>query len=183
MPVYHDPASVGEHCNGSPVAAAHSKLLNSVQLYRIAEQSVLEPPVLPNSMSIAGTIAVSGLNMASLRLVVAASNIANALSDGPLPDFASAGNFPAAYTPVRVHQTDSIGGGTSATASAVSPATVPAVDPTAPFADLNGMVASPNVDIATEFIQLLLARYSFAANAQVIRSDAQMSAALFDILA
>jgi flagellar basal-body rod protein FlgC len=45
------------------------------------------------------------------------------------------------------------------------------------------MVASPNVDLANEFVQLLLARYSFAANAQVIRADAQMSAALFDITA
>jgi flagellar basal-body rod protein FlgC len=134
-------------------------------------------------MSIASTIAVSGLNVATLRLDVAASNIANALSDGPLPDAANAENFPAAYTPLRVNQTDVVGGGTNATVSAVSPATIPAYDPGAPFADSGGMVASPNVDLASELVQLLVARYSFAANAQVIRADAQMSAALLNVFA
>jgi len=134
-------------------------------------------------VSIASTIAVSGLNVATLRLDVAASNIANALSEGPLPDAANAANFPAAYTPLRVNQTDVVGGGTSATVSAVSPATVPVYDPSAQFADSAGMVASPNVDLATELVQAMIARYSFAANAQVIRADAQMSAALLNIFA
>ena len=124
-----------------------------------------------------------GLNVATLRLDVAAGNIANALSDGPLPDAVNAGNFPAAYSPLRVNQTDVIGGGTSATVSAVSPATVPVYDPNAPFADSHGMVASPNIDLAGELVQALIARYSFAANAQIIRADAQMSAALLNILA
>jgi|SRR5690242_3270788 len=134
-------------------------------------------------MSIASTIAASGLNAATLRLDVAASNIANALSVGPLPDTANAGNFPAAYTPLRVNQTDAVGGGTSASISAVSPATVPVYDPGAPFADSGGMVASPSVDLASELAQALIARYTFAANAQVIRADAQSSAALLDIFA
>lgn len=134
-------------------------------------------------MSTASTIAVSGLNVASLRLDVAASNIANVLSDGPLPDTANAGNFPAAYTPLRVNQTDRVGGGTSATVGAVSPATVSTFDPTAPFANSDGMVASPNVDLADQLVQVLIARYSFAANAQVIRADAQMSQTLLNVLA
>ena len=134
-------------------------------------------------MDIATTIAVSGLNAAALRLDIAASNIANALSDGPLPDAANVGAFPPAYTPLRVTQTAVVGGGTRAIAIAVSPATVPAYDPGAPFTDSNGMVASPNVDLATEVVQLLIARYSFAASAQVIRADAQMSAVLLNILA
>lgn len=45
-------------------------------------------------MSIAFTIAVSGLSVASLRLRVAASNIANASSDGPLPGTPNLENFP-----------------------------------------------------------------------------------------
>jgi flagellar basal-body rod protein FlgC len=134
-------------------------------------------------MSIASTIAVSGLNVAGLRLQVAAGNIANARSDGPLPDAANTEDFPDAYTPLRVNQTETAGGGTTARVSAVSPSTVQTFDPGAPFANSNGMVASPNVDLANEFVQLLLARYSFAANAQVIRADAQMSATLFDITA
>ena len=134
-------------------------------------------------MSIASTIAVSGLNVASLRLQVAANNIANSLSDGPLPGAANPDNVPPAYTPLRVNQTDLAGGGTSATVSSVSPATVSTFDPTASFANVDGFVASPNVDLANEMIQLLIARYTFAANAQVIRADAQMSAALLNITA
>jgi flagellar basal-body rod protein FlgC len=110
-------------------------------------------------MSIASTIAVSGLNVASLRLQVAANNIANSRSDGPLPDAANPEEFPNAYTPfASIRPMLSGGGGTSATVTTVSPATVPSFDPTAPFAESNGMVASPNVDLANEFMQLLIAR-------------------------
>ena len=134
-------------------------------------------------MSIASTIAVSGLSVASLRLQVAASNIANASSDGPLPGTPKPENFPSAYSALRVNQVDNLGGGTSATMTNVLPPTVATYDPTAPYADGRGMVASPNVDLANELVQVLVARFSYAANAQVIRVDAQMSTALFDISA
>jgi flagellar basal-body rod protein FlgC len=134
-------------------------------------------------MSIASTIAVSGLSVASLRLQVAASNIANASSDGPLPGTPNPQNFPPAYSTLRVNQVANLGGGTSATVSNISPSTVAAYDPSAPYADGRGMVASPNVDLANELVQVLLARFSYAANAKVIRADAQMSAALFDLTA
>ena len=78
---------------------------------------------------------------------------------------------------------DTFGGGTSATVTNVLPPTIATYDPTAPYADGRGMVASPNVDLANELVQVLLARFSYAANAQVIRVDAQMSAALFNITA
>jgi flagellar basal-body rod protein FlgC len=134
-------------------------------------------------MSIASTIAVSGLSVASLRLQVAASNIANASSDGPLPGTPNPENFPSAYSALRINQVDNLGGGTSATVTNVLPPTVAAYDPTAPYADGRGMVASPNVDLANELVQVLVARFTYAANAQVIRADAQMSVALFNIAA
>jgi flagellar basal-body rod protein FlgC len=159
--------------------AAH---VESVKFYGVPEPCVPERWLSRQAMSIASTIAVSGLNVASLRLQVAANNIANSLSDGPLPDAANPEEFPNAYTPLRINQADVVGGETSATVTTVSPATVASFDPTAPFADSNGMVARPNVDLANEFMQLLIARYTFAANAQVIRADAQMSASLLNII-
>jgi flagellar basal-body rod protein FlgC len=132
-------------------------------------------------MSIASTIAVSGLSVASLRLQVAASNIANASSGGPLSSTPNPESFPPAYSALRVNQMDNFGGGTSATVTNVLPPTIATYDPTAPYADGRGMVASPNVDLASELVQVLVARFSYAANAQVIRVDAQMSAALFNI--
>lgn len=134
-------------------------------------------------MSIASTIAVSGLAAASLRMQVSAGNVANARSDGPLPGSANAANYPAAYVPRRVIQSDTAGGGTRASVATVSPGYVSVFDPSAPYADGHGMVASPNVDLADEIVKQLLARYSFAANAQVMKADARMSASLLNITA
>ena len=138
------------------------------------------------------SIATSGLSAASLRLNVAASNIANASTTGPLPPTDGSGtggtgsssnnsNFPPAYVPLQVNQTDQSNGGTVATVSAVSPSYVPQSDPSAPFANQNGLVAAPNVDLASQFVQLLTAKYSFAANAKVIQAYNNTTQSLLDI--
>ena len=120
---------------------------------------------------------------ATRRLEVSASNVANAMSDGPLPsaDASVQANYPAAYTPRRVDQVEIVGGGTAAVVNDVSPATVATYDPDAPYADENGMVASPNVDYAGEIVQQLIARYTFAMNAMVLRTYDQMMKSLLDI--
>ena len=43
--------------------------------------------------------------------------------------------------------------------------------------------ASSDVDLAGEVVQQIMARVSFTANAQVMKTDARMTAALFDITA
>ncbi|MBR1177508.1 MULTISPECIES: flagellar basal body rod protein FlgC [Bradyrhizobium] len=137
------------------------------------------------------SIATSGLSAASLRVSVAASNIANVQTTGPLP--ASGGSstpaspgiaptFPAAYVPLRVDQV-STPGGTAATVSAVSPSYTAQSDPSAPFANQDGLVAAPNVDIASEFVELATAKYSFIANAKVIQAYAETTDTLLDIKA
>ncbi|PDT91023.1 flagellar biosynthesis protein FlgC [Bradyrhizobium sp. Y36] len=145
------------------------------------------------------SIATSGLSAASLRVNVAASNIANVQTTGPLP--ASAGSsssavtagsgiaptFPAAYVPLRVDQVSqssgSTPGGTIATVSTVSPSYTAQSDPGAPFANQDGLVAAPNVDIANEFAQLAAAKYSFIANAKVIQAYSETEKSLLDITA
>jgi flagellar basal-body rod protein FlgC len=143
------------------------------------------------------SIATSGLSAASLRLNVAASNIANVLTTGPLPATGGTGasggagssnnnsNFPAAFVPLQVNQVDqtngSTPGGTIATVSTVSPSFVAQSDPSAPFANQDGLVAAPNVDLANEFVQLLTARESFAANAKVIQAFNNTTKSLLDI--
>jgi flagellar basal-body rod protein FlgC len=137
------------------------------------------------------SIATSGLSAASLRVSVAASNIANVQTTGPLP--ASGGSstppssgiaptFPAAYVPLRVDQV-STSSGTVATVSAVSPSYTAQSDPSAPFANQDGLVAAPNVDIASEFVELATAKYSFIANAKVIQAYAETTDTLLDIKA
>lgn len=140
------------------------------------------------------SIATSGLSAASLRLDVTASNIANALTTGPLPatsgsgasNGASSSNF-SAYVPLQVNQVDqtdgSTPGGTAAVVSTVSPSFVPQFDPTSPFANQDGLIAAPNVDLASQFIQLLTAKYDFAANAKVIQTYDNTQQSLLDITA
>src|SRR5271165_7033271 len=129
-------------------------------------------------MSIVSSIALSGLSAASLRLQVSANNVANAYSAGPLPGSPASANTPGPYVPERVNQVDVVGGGAKATVGTASFATITVSDPSAPYADSRGMVAMPNVDFASEIVQQLMARISFAANAQMIKADAQMTSAL-----
>ncbi|MDA9492208.1 flagellar basal body rod protein FlgC [Bradyrhizobium sp. CCBAU 11361] len=139
------------------------------------------------------SIATSGLSAASLRVSVAASNIANISTTGPLPASGGSGTsagsgiaptFPAAYVPLRVEQVDqssgSTPGGTLATVSAVSPSFTAQSDPGAPFANQDGLVAAPNVDLAGEFVELATAKYSFIANAKVIQAYSEMTESLLD---
>jgi flagellar basal-body rod protein FlgC len=134
-------------------------------------------------MSIATAIALSGIRAATLRLEVAASNIANARSDGPLPDSPDTASLAGAHVPLRVNQTETADGGTSATVTAASPATVPDQDSSlkARNAAAWGFAANPYVALTNEMVQLLVARFDLAANAHVLRTDTQLSAALFDI--
>ncbi len=141
------------------------------------------------------SIATSGLSAASLRVNVAASNIANVQTTGPLPAAGGSGtsvgagsassSFPTAYIPLRVDQVDqssgSTPGGTIATVSTVSPSYTAQSDPSAPFANQDGLVAAPNVDLANEFIQLATAKYSYLANAKVIQAYSETTDALLDI--
>lgn len=140
------------------------------------------------------SIATSGLSAASLRVNVAASNIANVRTTGPLPPSgasAAAGSsstssaYPAAYVPLRVDQVDqssgSTPGGTIATVSTVSPSYTAQSDPSAPYANQDGLVAAPNVDLANEFVQLATAKYSFIANAKVIQAYSETTESLLDI--
>jgi flagellar basal-body rod protein FlgC len=120
------------------------------------------------------------MNAASLRLNVAARNIANARSNGALPSADAPEDAPQAYVPQRVDQVE-IAGGTAARVTSVSPATVPVYDPTASYADENGMVAAPNVDIASELVEVMVAKYTFAANAAVVRAESDMMKSLLDI--
>lgn len=129
------------------------------------------------------SIASSGMTAAMRRLEVSAGNVANALSDGPLPsaDAAARAKYHAAYVPQRVDQIATADGGTAAVVSDVSPGTVATFDPTAPYADAEGMVASPNVNFANEAIQQIIARYTFAMNAAVERTYERMMKSLLDI--
>ncbi|CCE02544.1 flagellar basal body rod C-terminal domain-containing protein [Bradyrhizobium sp. STM 3809] len=134
-------------------------------------------------MSPIATIAVSGMKAASQRLEVSASNVANAMSTGALPnaDGTLPAGAPKAYDPLTLVQSDVAGGGTQTTISKASQGTSPSYQPTAPFANKDGLVAAPNVDLAQEMIGQLVAKYSFAANARVLKASDEMSRIVIDM--
>lgn len=129
------------------------------------------------------SIALSGITAAEKRLQVSANNVANANSDGPLPPASGAGQtqYPPAYVPQQVNQVATANGGTQAVVSNVQPSYQAVSDPTAPYANSSGQVASPNVDLANEAIQQQLAQTSFASNAQVINAYSQIQQTLLNI--
>lgn len=134
-------------------------------------------------MSSTLSIAISGMQAATQRLQVSANNVANVLSAGVLPD--QQGNYPNGaqrpYTPQRVDQVDHSGGGTQAIVRNASPSYVPIYDPGSPYANAEGQVAYPNVDLTEEAIQQLIARYTYAANARVVTAYDQLVKSLLDI--
>jgi flagellar basal-body rod protein FlgC len=136
-------------------------------------------------MSSISTIAVSGMNAAARRLEVSASNVANVTSTGALPnaDGTAPAGAPQAYAPLELVQTASAGGGTQTSVATITPPTTAAYDPQAPFANQDGLVAAPNVDLAQEMIGQLIASYTFTANATVLKADNRMTRTLLDITA
>jgi flagellar basal-body rod protein FlgC len=125
-------------------------------------------------------IAVSGLNAASQRLDAAASNIANASDTAPLTPQPGQ---PQPYQPVDTVQSAAPGGGTIATYRPVTPPSQSVYDPNSPFADSNGLVASPNVDLAQQLVQSQIASISYQANAKVIEVDQSINKATLNIFA
>jgi flagellar basal-body rod protein FlgC len=136
-------------------------------------------------MSSISTIALSGMSAATRRLDVSASNIANAASTGALPnaDGTLPAGAPQAYAPLELVQTASAGGGTQTTAMTVVPSTIAVSDPQAPFANPDGLVAAPNIDITQEVVGQMMASYSFAANAAALTASDRMTGALLNITA
>jgi flagellar basal-body rod protein FlgC len=130
------------------------------------------------------TIAASGMAAAMASLTASASNVANAGSAGPVQGSTpvNAQSPASAYQPAVVVETSMAGGGVSATVTRYSPGAIPSYDPTAPFADGQGMVAVPNVDFATEAVNQLSASIAFQANLKVFQAANRNLDTLLNIL-
>ncbi len=121
------------------------------------------------------SIALSGLTAATARVNAAAGNIANAGTSGATEN----GNGPAPYTPVDVIQTSIPDNGVVAELQPRTDGTTQVYQPDSPYADPNGLVAAPNVDLANEIVQLNDAANAYRANAAVIRVANEMEKELF----
>lgn len=127
---------------------------------------------------------LSGMQAATVRLASAASNIANASSTGKLP---SADNPEAtSFLPKDVITTSNNAGGehlgVSTTLVPRDPAYSSAYDPRSQDANKDGFVAAPNVDIAEEILDAMMARLAYQASSKVISVEKDRQETLLDTL-
>src|ERR1043165_9562617 len=102
------------------------------------------------------SIAASGMLAAERRLDIAARNVANAGLPADAPD-----KVVAAFNALRADQVETPGGGT-----VVTP-----------------VLTDSEVDLTQQAVDLTIARYAFAANANVMRAAAKMQKSVLDISA
>ncbi len=96
--------------------------------------------------------ALSGFQVASKRVAVAADNIANSSTEG--------------YSAKRIQQTSQAGGGVVATLREAP----------------RELTAEPSVDVANELVGLMTASYDAKANLKTIKVSDDMQKTLLDIL-
>ncbi len=116
-------------------------------------------------------ISISSLKTNAVRAGVAANNIANMGSGGAVNP-GPRDRTP--YTPQDVVAIADPLGGVQARVINRDPATVRVYDPGSVDANAEGLVALPNIDLATESVNMMTARAAYAASAAVIRVAGDM---------
>jgi len=126
------------------------------------------------------SIASSGLMALDQGLSATASNIANAGTTGALPTAQSPAST--VYKPLTVNYTSQADGGVSAEVSA-NQSYSPAYDPSSAYANAQGLIAAPNVDLAQEMVNLIETKISYKANVDVIKTQNEMTDELLNTIA
>lgn len=127
------------------------------------------------------SIALSGMTSSTQRLNASAANIANLQTAGSLEEGKQAPY--SALTTVSKAQT--VGGeGAGVTTNVVPKNTpfVPAFSPDSPFADENGVIGVPNVDLAEEIVNVNLAEITFKANLKTLQTAQDLDKELLRII-
>ncbi|MEE8371914.1 MAG: flagellar basal body rod C-terminal domain-containing protein [Sphingomonadales bacterium] len=135
-------------------------------------------------MNSAIRIGLSGLVSASNQVQIASSNIVNANNTSRIDDGSDAARLAAkkAFQPQRAQQSPLAGGGVMTTAVPVKPSQLVAFSPGDPNANTEGLVNFPNVSLATEFVNLILAEQAFKASAALIRTADEIERTLIEDL-
>ena len=119
---------------------------------------------------------LSGLIASTKKLDAVSSNIANARTDGSLTDPENA-----PYSALTTQQT-SLNAGVKAEIVPKTPPFVPSYAPDSPFADENGLIGSPNVDLAEELVISKEAEFAYKSNAQLIKTSIELHETLINAI-
>jgi len=82
---------------------------------------------------------------------------------------------------VRVEQSSAPDGGTATSDRYVMPPYIPVAEPSSPFANSDGLVAAPNVDLGAEIIEQIGAQQSYEASLRSIQSMSDLVKKLYDL--
>ena len=125
------------------------------------------------------SISLSGLMAQSKRLAVSADDVANMRSRGVDPEGPT--EQPGAYRPKQVQELSLGAGGVRGEVRPVTPPSVQTYEPSSPDADAEGLVYRPNVNLAEELVNQILAQRAYEANAAAIRTQDEVTDSLLDI--
>lgn len=124
------------------------------------------------------SLSLSGLISSSQKANVASGNIANADVTG-----ATDKNSPnQAYRAKTTLDTSTSGGGVRTTVLERNPPFIPSYEPGSPFADAEGMVNSPNVNLDEELINIKLAENAYKSNLVALKTSLSMQEDLQEAL-
>lgn len=135
-------------------------------------------------MSTVFSVAVSGMNAAIDRILNAANNIVNVSSTGKLP--AAPGEKATSFEPQDVvtlsNNSEDLKLGVRTQLVPRDPAYTTAYDPASPDTNANGLIAAPNVDLASEIVDMMMAKNAYEASAKIISVQKGMDQTLLDAL-
>ena len=131
------------------------------------------------------SIALSGLMAHGQRLAASASNIANANTTGVLPTMESSESTvyrPLSVSYIALTAGTGIGGGVMAEVTSDPNGYSPVYDPSSVYANNDGLVAAPNVDLTREIVNLIEIKSLFKANLAIIKTHDKMMGELLDTI-
>lgn len=131
-------------------------------------------------MTDAVSIALSGLRAQQTRLAAGASNIANASTTGTAPAASPSAPASTVYKPLNVNLTSLASGGVRADVVADPNGYSLIYDPSSPYANPQGMIAAPDIDLTREIVNITEIKHSFKANLAVLKTQDEMLGALLD---
>lgn len=132
------------------------------------------------------SIGVSGLQAQQQRLATSASNIANATTVGKVPD-KNAPGASTVYKPLTAvlsaNVIDGQPGGVRSDIIESKDGYSLVFSPDSPYANEQGLIAVPNIDLARESVNVMVSKTLFKADVAVIKTEKEMQEELLDILA
>lgn len=122
------------------------------------------------------SVVLSGLTAQGQRFAASANNIANASTVGVLPTAESPGST--VYKPLTVSYAALMagenGGGVRATVTESRNGYSPVFDPSSIYANNEGLIAAPNVDLSQELVTIMQTKLLFKANTMALKTQNYM---------